>query len=97
VPPPELRPGGGSPEKAFDPVFICILNLFLGGAGYLVVGQKIKGIVAIALCLILLFPPSCGTLSGVVAAIAAVDGYLQAEQVQQGKAIGPWTFFHNHL
>ncbi|MGZ5493105.1 MAG: hypothetical protein ACXW3E_06305 [Thermoanaerobaculia bacterium] len=97
TPPPVPRPGGGNLAKARDPVLICILNLFLGGAGYLVLGQKIKGIMTIALCLILLFPPSCGTLSGVVAAIAAVDGYLQAEQLQQGNAIGPWTFFHNHL
>ena len=96
TPPPEPRPGGGNLTKTPDPVFISILNLFLGGAGYLVLGQRIKGITAIALCLILLFPPSCGTLSGVVAAIAAVDGYMQAEQVQQGNAIGSWTFFHNH-
>ena len=93
VPPPAPRPGGGNP----DPVVISILNLFSGGAGYLVLGQKMKGIAAIALCVILLFPPSCGVLSGVVAVITAIDGYRQAEQLQQGRPIGQWTWFRQHL
>ena len=81
-----------------DPILICVLNLLLvGGVGYLVMGQKMKGIVAIVAWLVLLVPPSCGTLSAVVAVLAAVDGYLQAQQLQQGKTLGQWTWFQNHM
>ncbi len=81
-----------------DPILICILNLLvLGGVGYIVMGQKTKGIVAIIAWLVLLVPPSCGTLSGAVAILAAVDGYLQAEQLKQGKSLGQWTWFQKHL
>jgi len=80
-----------------DPILICVLNLLvLGGVGYIIMGQKMKGIIAIVAWLILLVPPSCGTLSGVVAVVAAIDGYLQAQQLQQGKPIGQWTWFQNH-
>jgi hypothetical protein len=94
-------PGGGDlihpsqPPK--DPILVCILNLLvLGGVGYIIMGQKTKGIIAMIAWLVLLVPPSCGTLSGVVAVLAAVDGYLQAQQLQQGKPIGQWTWFQNH-
>lgn len=98
-------PGGGGSSELIqpsqppkDPILICVLNLLLlGGVGYIVMGQKVKGIVAIVAWLVLLVPPSCGTLSGVVAVLAAVDGYLQAQQLQQGKPIGPWTWFQNHM
>jgi hypothetical protein len=86
-----LKPGGG-----VDPILVCVLNLLLGGVGYLVLGQKAKGITAIVACAILLLPPSCGTLSGVVAAFSAIDGYMQAEVLQNGKAIGQWTWFRDH-
>ncbi len=80
-----------------DPILVCVLNLLvLGGVGYIIMGQKTKGIVAIIAWLILLVPPSCGTLSGVVAVLAAVDGYLQAQQLQQGHPVGQWTWFQNH-
>lgn len=81
-----------------DPILICVLNLLLlGGVGYIVMGQKTKGIVAIIAWVVLLVPPSCGTLSAVVAVLAAVDGYLQAQLLQQGKTLGQWTWFQNHM
>lgn len=89
-----IRPS--QPPK--DPILICVLNLLvLGGVGYIIMGQKTKGIVAIIAWLVALVPPSCGTLSGVIAVLAAVDGYLQAQQLQQGKSIGQWTWFQNHV
>ena len=100
--PPSPAEAGGAviqpsqPPK--DPILICVLNLLvLGGVGYLIMGQKMKGIIAMVAWVILLVPPSCGTLSGVVAVVAAIDGYLQAQQLQQGKPIGQWTWFQNHL
>jgi hypothetical protein len=101
IPPSPTTPGGGEiihpaqPPK--DPILICVLNLLvLGGLGSILMGQKVKGIVAMIAWVVLLVPPSCGTLSAVVAIVAAIDGYLQAQQLQQGNPIGPWTFFQNH-
>jgi hypothetical protein len=95
-------PGGGGGELVYptappkDPILVLILNLLLfGGIGYLILGQKTKGIVAIVAYLLVAIP-TCGTASGLIAIIAAVDGYLQAQQLQQGHAVGQWTFFSDH-
>jgi len=102
--PPPPPPGGGStsgeliypttPPK--DPILVLVLNLLVaGGVGYLIMGQKVKGIVAIVAWLVLLVV-TCGAGSGLVAIVAAVDGYLQAQQLQAGHPVGPWTFFNDH-
>ena len=98
---PGLPPAGGgelvyptTPPK--DPILVLVLNLLLaGGVGYIILGQKTKGIVAIVAYVILLFV-TCGAGSGVVAIVAAIDGYLQAQQLQQGKPVGQWTWFNDH-
>ena len=92
-------PGGGliypeTPPK--DPILVLVLNLLLaGGVGYIIIGQKVKGIVAIVAWVVLLFV-TCGEGSGLVGIVAAIDGYLQAQQLQQGHPIGEWTFFNDH-
>lgn len=102
-PPPSPSPSvpGGdlvypsTPPK--DPILVLVLNLILaGGVGYLIMGQKTKGIVAIVGWFLLLLPPSCGTLSGLIAIVGAIDGYLQAQHLQQGRPVGQWTFFNDH-
>ncbi|HYK03710.1 MAG TPA: hypothetical protein VE974_18270 [Thermoanaerobaculia bacterium] len=109
TPPPPPPPGGGGPvtpggggELVYptappkDPILVLILNLLLlGGVGYIILGQKTKGIVAIVAWLIVAIP-TCGTASGLIAIIAAIDGYLQAQQLQQGHPVGQWTFFSDH-
>ena len=100
-PPPTAPPGAGSgiiypttPPK--DPILVLVLNLLVaGGVGYIIMGQKVKGIVAIVAWVILLFV-TCGAGSGLVAIIGAIDGYMQAQQLQQGHPIGEWTFFQDH-
>lgn len=107
-PPPSTPPpsgpasgmGGGElvhpavPPK--DPVIILVLNLLLfGGVGYLVMGQKMKGIVAIIIWVVVLCP-TFGSGSGLLAIVAAVDGYLQAQQLKAGFPVGQWTFFNDH-
>lgn len=102
-PPPATPPGGGgggdlvyptTPPK--DPVLVLVLNLLVaGGLGYIIIGQKTKGIVAIVAWLVLLVV-TCGAGSGLVAIIGAIDGYLQAQHLQQGKPVGQWTFFNDH-
>ena|SRR5437016_5081515 len=103
-PPPAPTPsgstgGGGDlvyptqPPK--DPILVMILNLLaLGGVGYIIIGQKTKGIVAIVAWIVGLC--SFGILSGIVAVVAAIDGYLQAQQLQAGHPVGQWTFFNDH-
>ena len=101
--PPPAPPAGGAgggdlvyptqPPK--DPILVLVLNLLIaGGLGYIIMGQKTKGIVAIVIWLVGLV--ACGIPSGLVALVAAIDGYLQAQQLQQGKPVGQWTFFNDH-
>lgn len=100
TPPPPPSGGGDlvypqNPPK--DPVLVLVLNLLVaGGVGYIIMGQKTKGIVAIVAWVLLLLPPSCGTLSGLIALVAAIDGYLQAQQLKDGHPVGQWTFFQDH-
>jgi hypothetical protein len=98
--PPPVGGGGGdlvyptTPPK--DPVLVLVLNLLVaGGVGYIIIGQKTKGIVAIVSWIILLFV-TCGAGSGLVAIVAAIDGYMQAQQLQAGHPVGQWTFFQDH-
>lgn len=103
-PPPPSGPSGGSgggqlvyptnPPK--DPVLILVLNLFLfGGVGYIVMGQKTKGIVAIVAALVIAIP-TCGAGALAIGAFGAVDGFMQAQQLKAGHPVGEWTFFNDH-
>lgn len=98
-PPGGTPPAGGdliypsTPPK--DPIVVMILNLLVaGGVGYIILGQKTKGIVAIVVWLVGLI--ACGIPSGIVAILGAIDGYLQAQQAQQGHPLGQWTWFSDH-
>jgi hypothetical protein len=99
TPPPPATDKGGEivypqqPPK--DPVLILVLNLLLfGGVGYLMIGQKMKGIVAIVVWVLGL--ASCGIVSGIVSIVAAIDGWMQAEHLQKGMPVAQWTFFKDH-
>ena len=99
--PPGSSPGGGgaiiqptSPPK--DPILILVLNLLVaGGVGYIIIGQKMKGIIAIVAWVVLLFI-TCGIGSGIISIVAAIDGYFQALELQAGRPVGEWTFFKDH-
>src|SRR5215217_957477 len=86
-PPPPAGPvgtGGGDlvypTQPAKDPILVLILNLLVaGGVGYIIMGQKTKGIVAIVVWLVGLV--ACGIPSGLVSIVAAIDGYMQAQQL----------------
>ncbi len=98
TPPPTTEKGGEiiypqQPPK--DPILILVLNLLLlGGVGYLIIGQKMKGIAAIVLWVLGL--ATCGVGSAIVAIVGAIDGWMQAQQLQQGHPIAQWTFFQDH-
>jgi hypothetical protein len=98
---PPLPPGAGGGALVYptnppkDPILVMVLNLLVaGGVGYIIMGQKTKGIVAIVVWLLGLI--ACGIPSGIVSILGAIDGYLQAQQLQQGHPVGEWTFFSDH-
>jgi|ERR1019366_504400 hypothetical protein len=97
---PPAAPSGGDivypqdPPK--DPVLIAVLNLVVAGClGYFMIGQKMKGIVAVIAWVVGLFF-TCGTVSGLVSIVAAIDGYMQAQQLKAGFPVAQWTFFDKH-
>ena len=97
TPPPSSKGGElvypQQPPK--DPVLILVLNLLLfGGVGYFIIGQKLKGIAAIVLWALGLF--TCGIGSGIVMIVGAIDGWMQAQQLQAGNPVAQWTFFQDH-
>ncbi len=100
-PPPSGGTGGGGdlvypPQPVKDPILIAVLNLIVfGGLGYILMGQKTKGIVAIVAYFVI-GGMTCGAGALLIAPIAAVDGYLQAQQHQAGHPLGQWTFFNDH-
>ncbi|MGN6184594.1 MAG: hypothetical protein ACTHQM_13175 [Thermoanaerobaculia bacterium] len=89
---PTPPPSGGGVFSAHDPVLVFVLNLLLfGGIGYWILGQKQKAIVAIVLFFVVAWP-TCFSASGLIALICAVDGYMQAKALEEGRTIGQWTF-----
>jgi TM2 domain-containing membrane protein YozV len=106
-PPPPPPPSFGAPaggggdlvhpkNPPVDPVLVLVLNLLvLGGVGYIIMGQKTKGIVTIVAWLVLV-PVTCFFGSGVVALVSAIDGYMQAQHLRAGMPVGQWTFFNDH-
>ncbi len=67
-----------------NPIVIAILNLWLGGVGYLMIGQKKKGIMCIVGTILLY----CLGLGWIIQLIAAYDGYLIGQKLQSGQSIG---------
>lgn len=79
-----------------NPVLVAVLNFFLlGGVGYIIMGQKMKGIVTI-IAWVILVCPTFGAGSFLLGVLATIDGYLQAQQLMAGHRVGQWTFFNDH-
>ncbi len=100
-PPPATGGGTGGGDLVYpatppkDPILVLVLNLLLlGGVGYIIMGQKTKGIVAIVAWVLGL--ATCGVVSGLVGIFGAIDGYMQAQQLQAGHPVGQWTWFSDH-
>jgi len=69
-----------------NPVVFALLNLLLGGLGYLWVGQIKKGILAILICTV----GGCASmgLGYLFAVVTAYDAYLLGLKLQSGQPIG---------
>ena len=68
-----------------NPIVVAILNLWLlGGVGYMMMGQKKKGIMSIVATLLL----SCFGIGFIIPFITAYDAYLLGQKLQSGQAIG---------
>src|SRR5512141_1623854 len=87
-PPPAGGGGGGSalimpstPPK--DPIITLVLSLLIVCVGYFYIGQWQKGVAAIVAALVIGIP-TCGLGVGAVAIFAGIDGFMQAQQLQQG-------------
>jgi hypothetical protein len=82
-------------QPAKEPILILILNLIFVCIGYFIYGQWQKGIVAIIAALVIGIP-TCGLGVGAVAIATAIDGFMQAQQLQAGFPLAQWTFFKDH-
>lgn len=74
-----------------NPVIALLLNLFLGGGGYIYIGQTAKGVVAFLTALLLL-PLGIGFL---IPIFTCIDGYKLAQKINDGRSIGNWEYFWN--
>lgn len=70
-----------------NPIVIAICNLiFAGGLGYFLMGQKKKAIIS-WIAWVVIGTITCG-FGYLIAWITAYDGYLMAQKLQSGQAIG---------
>lgn len=74
-----------------NPIVFAVCNLFgFGGLGYFLMGQKSKAIACVvgwwvcAMCTFGMGSP----ISGIIGLIAAYDGYLLGQKLQNGESIG---------
>jgi TM2 domain-containing membrane protein YozV len=73
-----------------DPIIAAVLSLILfGGVGQLYIGQQKKGIILIVATILL----SCIGIGFIVWILGAVDAYVIADRLKQGKAVGDMEFF----
>jgi TM2 domain-containing membrane protein YozV len=80
-------------NPARDPLLMAFLSGFcFAGIGQILLGQSAKGACIILLAVVLAFITS-GASSLVVLPLAALDAYLLADKLRNGKSIGPWEFF----
>jgi hypothetical protein len=85
--PQSTTPGGGTHVPPPDPNLVLVLNLLVfGAAGYWILGQKQKAVIATVLWVAGL--ATCGVVSGLVAAVAAYDGYQQANRLRAASSNG---------
>jgi hypothetical protein len=82
-----------APSPARDPGLMAFLSgACVAGLGQVFLGQTVKGACLIVLAVILAFATGCVS-SLIVFPLAAIDAFLLADKLRNGKSIGPWEFF----
>lgn len=78
---------------ARNPLFMAFLSgCCAAGLGQVLIGQSAKGVSLIVISLLLGFASS-GVASLVLFPLAALDAYLLADKLRNGKTVGMWEFF----
>ena len=82
-----------------QPILAAVLSFFLAGLGQIINGQVVKGVVILAGVMIggtLLTLLTFGLFMLLYPVLwfgSAFDAYLCAKKMEEGKAIGKWSFF----
>jgi hypothetical protein len=73
-----------------DPVLMGVLSLVVPWLGQIIMGQTLKGVVMLAVTFVLFFAYCFGLL---LFPVAAVDAYLIAKKLREGRPVKQWEFF----
>ncbi len=89
--------GGGGKRiqptgKTLEPVLACLLSLVIVGLGQMLLGQTIKGVVMLIAAMVL-GVLTVGLAIVVVWPVSAIDAYMIAKKLREGKSVGEWEFF----
>lgn len=79
-------------QRKTSPTVSCLLSILLVGLGQMINGQGVKGL------LMMIAGITIGAITGGVAApliwiVSAIDAYMCANKLKQGKPIGKFSFF----
>lgn len=84
------RGSGAATTQALDPIIAAVLSLCIPGLSQILMGQVVKGVVLLLATFVL----TVLCLIGIVGfPLAAIDAYLIAKKIQDGRAIQEWEFF----
>jgi len=73
-----------------DPIIAAVLSLILfGGVGQLYLGQQKKGIIIIVASVL----TWCIGVGAIIQLVGAIDAYVMATRLKEGKAVGDMEFF----
>jgi TM2 domain-containing membrane protein YozV len=82
-----------APSPARDPGLMAFFSgCCVAGLGQIILGQTAKGSCLMLLAIVLAFVTGCVS-SLIVFPLAAIDAFLLADKLRNGKSIGPWEFF----
>lgn len=84
----KLSPTG----QSMEPAIAALVSFFIPGIGQIILGQGIKGVVILIVGAVLCVFTFCIALL-IVSPAAAIDAYLIAQKLKQGKSVGEWEFF----
>lgn len=79
-------------DKKIDAGIACLLSVLLPGLGQMINGQLVKGIVILAVDLVI-GPLTCGIVAVAAMIVAAIDAYKCTKALEEGITLRKWSFF----